>query len=253
MSTIYIAEDSSKNRVVAKILTAHGNHIAEKLSVKLKKQWEGEKAMTLFHPNIVKTFSCGKQKDNYFLIMEYLTGGSLAEHIRVKTADILNRRIEIAAAAANGLAYVHEKGIIHRDICPKNLIFDSKGTVKLIDFGVAIHKSDVLKPSEVRTGRPSYLAPELIRYNRFNVQTDIYAFGILLYEMFAGRRPYQSESRDELMNLHLRAGAPPPSKYEPSVSKAADELVMKAMAKEPQDRFVTMHELSNALLRLKSV
>ena len=224
---------------------------AGKLSVKLGKPWEGEKAKLLNHPNVVITIVCGNEKGHYYIAMEYLPGGSFAEHVRVHTPEIMARRLEVMIGAANGLAYIHEKGIIHRDVCPKNMMFDGQGTVKLIDFGVAIHKSDRLKQTEIRTGRPSYLAPELIRHNRFNVQTDIYAFGVTLYEAFAGRRPFSADSREELMNLHLRAEPMPPSMVARSAGPEVDRVVLKALAKVPGKRYPTMRTLITALVGLK--
>jgi len=253
MSTVYRAADSSKTTICAKVLTPHGNRIAEKLSVKLGKPWEGERAKPFDHPNVVHTFDCGKEKGQYYILMEYLGGGSFAEHLRVRTPAIMARRIDILIAAATGLAYVHEKGIIHRDVCPKNLMFDSEGNIKLIDFGVAIHKHDRLKQTEVRTGRPSYLAPELIRYNRFDVQTDIYAFGVMLYEAFAGKRPFLADSREELMNLHMRAAPVPPSKIDASIAPEVDSVVLQALEKVSQQRYVNMKQLVTALVRLRGM
>ena len=253
MSTIFLGQDSAGQPVAVKVLSAHGNRIAEKLSVKLGKPWEGERAMSLTHPNVVRTFSCGKEKGSYCIVMEYLPGGNLAEHIRERTPRVMARRLDILLAATNGLAYVHEKGIIHRDICPKNLMFDKEGTVKLIDFGVAIHKEDRLKPAEVRTGRPSYLAPELIRHNHFSVQTDIYAFGVMLYEAFTGQRPFLTDDREELMKMHLRAEVIAPSRIDPALPAVVDPVVLKALDKLPQQRYSSMREVMAALTRLKGL
>lgn len=251
MSAVFLATDPDGNQVVVKALSAHGNRIAEKLSVKLGKPWEGERARSLNHPNVVRTLACGKEKGQYYIVMEYLPGGGFAEHLRIRTPEVIARRLEILIGAANGLAYLHEKGIIHRDVCPKNLMFDSSGNVRLIDFGVAIHKSDRLKQTEIRTGRSSYLAPELIRYNRFNVQTDIYAFGVTLYETFTGRRPFTADTREELMNLHLRADPVPPSKMDHSLNSEVDRVALRALAKVPQQRYMTMRQVITALVGLR--
>jgi eukaryotic-like serine/threonine-protein kinase len=251
MSTIYLARDPAGKPIAAKILSAHGCRIAEKLSVRLGKPWEGERARALNHTNVVRTFVCGREKGTYYILMEYLVGGSFAEHLRLRTPEIMARRLDILIGAANGLAYVHEKGIIHRDICPKNLMFDSQGTVKLIDFGVAVHKFDRLKETETRTGRPSYLAPELIRHNHYNAQTDIYAFGVMLYEAFAGQRPFLSDDREELMNLQMRASPLPPTKIVPTLPAVVDAAVLRALEKVPQQRYASMREVGAALVRLK--
>ena len=251
MSRVYRCEDRDGNIIVAKVLTEHGNRIAEKLSVRLGKPWEGEKAKPLTHPNVVRTIDCGKDKNGYYILMEYLPGGNFAQHLRDRAPEIMTRRLDVLIGAANGLAYVHEKGIIHRDVCPKNLMFDSEGTVKLIDFGVSIYTHDRLKQTEVRTGRPSYLAPELIRYNHFNAQTDVYAFGVMLYEAFTGQRPFAANSRDELLGLHLRAEVIAPSRIDASLNDAIDRVVLKAMAKNPAERHENMRQLLTDLIRLK--
>jgi serine/threonine-protein kinase len=251
MSTVWKGVDSDGTTAAVKVLTEHGCRIAEKLSVKLGKPWEGEKARALKHPHVVNTVDCGKERGRYYIVMELLASGSLSEHLRVRTRSVMARRLEILIAAANGLAYVHEKGIIHRDVCPKNLMFDSGGEVKLIDFGVSILKSDRIKQTEVRTGRPSYLAPELIRHNRFNEQTDVYAFGVTLYEAFAGQRPFVAENRDELMNQHLRVEPVPPSQMDHTVPPAVDRVVLRALAKVPQHRFPNMRHVITALVGLR--
>jgi eukaryotic-like serine/threonine-protein kinase len=253
MSTVYLAHGRDGQQVAVKVLTEHGNRIAEKLSVKLKKPWEGERAKALKHPHIVETLKYGKSRGHYYLVMQYLPGGSFAEHLHARTHGIIARRLEILLDAASALAFLHEKGIIHRDLCPKNLMFDSEGTVKLIDFGVAIHVSDRLRPTEVRTGRPSYLAPELIRHNIFTVQTDIYAFGVMIYEAFAGQRPFTGNTRDELMNQHLRAEPVPPSRIDHALRPEIDRVVLRALAKEPEQRYATARELVAALNGLRSV
>ncbi len=251
MSTVYLGRRSGGAEVAVKVLTEHGNRIAEKLSVKLGKPWEGTRALALRHPNIVETFEAGKERGNYYIVMEYLPGGSLADRLASRCERTLARRLEILIAAANGLEYVHEKGIIHRDVCPRNMMFDREETVKLIDFGVAIHQSDRLRPTETRTGRPSYQAPELIRYNRFNVQTDIYAFGVTLYEAYTGRRPFTGESKREVMNLHLRADPVPPSRIDASLEPEVDRVVLRALAKTPQERYPSMAALAADLVRLR--
>ena len=252
MSTVYLARSPAGEPLVAKVLTPHGGRIADKLSTELAKPWEGERALALVHPHIVRTFACGREKGRYYLLMEHLPGGSLAERLRARNADVLARRLEILIGAANGLAYVHEKGIIHRDICAENLMFDSQRSVKLIDFGVAVHENDRLRRTEVRTGRSGYMAPELIREHRFDVQTDVYAFGVILYEAFAGRKPFLGESPEELMTLRLRHDPLPPSRVDPSVGPEVDRVVLRALSRDPAERHANMVDLGAALGRLRA-
>ena len=252
MSTVHLAEDRRGRQVAVKLLSPHGSRIAAQTSATPGRPWEGERAKPLRHPNVVRTLACGQQDDAFYIVMEYLSGGTFSEHVRQGSADVLDRRLDILIAAARGLAYVHENDIIHRDICPRNLMFDSHGTVKLIDFGVAIHASDRLQPAQVRTGRPSYLAPELIRHNLFNVQTDVYAFGVTLYEAFVGHRPFVARDRKRLLSLHLLAAPVPPSKVNPALGPEVDRLVLRALEKAPERRFATMNEVIAELEDMKS-
>lgn len=224
--------------VAVKILTDEGCQVADKLTNKLKKEWEGGRAVKLEHRNVVRTLACGRQHGRYFVVMEYLLGGNLANLLGTNSPSLEGQRIEIMRQAARGLEYVHGRGIIHRDICPRNIMLSAYGVAKLIDFSVSALRDDRLRDTGRRTGRPSYMAPELIRSNHFDERTDVYAFGVSLYEVVTGRRPFRlTENTREAITLALNMGIPHPREVRPTVSPRLESIVLRALAQRTDVRY----------------
>jgi len=249
ISTLYRAEHAETSELVAlKVLSEYGCRVAEKLSRKLKKDWEGERALKLQHANVVRTHSCGVHRGRYYIVMEFLPGGTLAGLVQSHSPAIQGKKIEIMRQAARGLEYIHSQGTIHRDICPRNVMLASDGVAKLIDFGVAASKGDRIRNTGRRTGRPAYMAPELIRYNRFDERTDIYAFGVSLYEVVTGQRPVRvSDDTFEALTATLNAEIRPPSTIRPSISKRLENLIMRALAERLHVRYPSVSRLLDDL------
>lgn len=247
-STIYKCEAPEDGSIVAvKVLSPRAARVATKLTQRLHKAWEGQRALKLVHPNVIRTFHAGQWGDTYFLVMEYLDGGNLSQHIERNSPEIQGRRIPLLCQAAHGLSYVHQSGIIHRDVCPRNFMLAADGTIKLIDFSVAMGVGDVLRNTGARTGRPAYMAPEVIRENAFSERSDIYAFGITMYETLTGRRPFKGNDRYAAMYNQLNVNPIPPSRYNAAIPPELEALVLRAMAKSPDERFRRMDELLVAL------
>jgi serine/threonine protein kinase len=156
-------------------------------------------------------------------------------------------RLSIIRQIAEGLGYVHRKGIVHRDICPKNVMVMPNNVAKLIDFGVAIACGDRVSDTGRRTGRPSYMAPELIRSNVFDERTDIYALGVTMYEVVTGVRPFIGRNRYEKMQMHLQVEAMPPGEIAADVSQRLSSIIIKALAKDPDKRYQDMGSLLDDL------
>ena len=252
MSTIYRCENKDGVGVVAvKVLSQHAALVASKLTERLGKPWEGQRAITLKHPNVVRTLEYGKWGNTYYLVMEYLDGGNLSEHIETGSSALDGKRLSILTLVAHGLTYVHQQGIIHRDVCPRNIMLAEDGTPRLIDFGVAMGARDILRNTGARTGRSSYMAPELVRDNIFNEQTDIYAFGVTLYETLTGRKPFEGDGRLSTMHLQLNLAPFPPSRYNPDIPPELEAVTMKATSKKPDIRYRKMDELFVALTALR--
>lgn len=249
LSTLYRATHTKTGEVAAvKVLSDYGGRVAEKLTKRLKMEWEGERALKLEHRNVVRTTACGKEHGLYYIAMEFLPGGNLTELIRSKAQSIDGKRIDIMRQAARGLEYVHGCGIIHRDICPRNVMLSAYGVAKLIDFGVAANRGDRIRNTGRRTGRPAYMAPELIRTNRFDDRTDVYAFGVSLYEVATGQRPFQvSDDTFKALSSMLNAEAPLPRALRPSVSERLEAVILRAMAPRARDRYPTMTALLDDL------
>jgi len=249
MSMVYKAtsRETGGRTVAIKVLKDSAARVAHRLSTQLGKQWEGERALELVHPNVVRTIECGCDSGSYYMVMEFVDGANLASLIYEASPLLDGHRIDIIRQIAQGLAYIHGKGLIHRDICPKNVLIDAACRAKLTDFGVAVSLSDKLLNTGRRTGRPSYMAPELIRDNIFDVRTDIYALGVAMYEICTGAKPLAGTNRYEKMRLHLYSKPTPPADVNKSVPLALSGAILRCLAKDPEQRFQKADELLGEL------
>jgi len=246
ISRLYRGENVQSGEVVAvKVLTDYGCKVARKLQHKLKKDWEGERARKLKHPNIVRTITCGRHRGRYYIVMEFLSGGNLLSLLRSHSPAIEGRKVEIMRQAAAGLEYVHRCGVIHRDVCPRNIMLAADGTAKLIDFGVAANRGDRIRDVGQRTGTPAYMAPELVRTNHFDELTDIYAFGVSLYEVATGQRPikFTDDNPQAIAAAILNATITPPRQLRPSISQPLERVIVRAMDRRRHVRYPSMTRL----------
>jgi serine/threonine-protein kinase len=194
---------------------------------------------SLAHENVIAFYDYGEIDGRPFLVMEYLAGESLRSQIREARTGDLGNKLAVARQIASALAYVHSKGIIHRDVKPDNIRIDIAGRVKLMDFGIA--KSDELSVTGAgfTVGTPYYMAPEQIRGRKPTHLVDMYAFGVLLFELVTGTRPFEAQTVDEIFDLILHR----PMEVEPLVrlgtpaalTELIQELTDKDPAKRPQD------------------
>lgn len=249
LSTLYRGRHVKTGETAAvKVLSDYACRVAEKLTRRLKKDWEGARQLKLEHRNVVRTIGCGKEHGRYYILMEFLPGGNLADLLRAQARSIEGRRVEIMRQAGRGLQYVHDQGIIHRDVCPRNFMLSAYGHAKLIDFGVAAERGDRIRNTGQRTGRPVYMAPELIRTNRFNDRTDIYAFGVSLYEVATGQRPFRvADDTFKALSALLNRTPPTPRALRPSISERLEALILRAMAPKPIKRYSSMADLLDDL------
>jgi serine/threonine protein kinase len=252
LSTLYRGLHTKSGEMVAvKVLSDYAGRVADKLTLKLKKEWEGARALKLEHRNVVRTVACGKERGRYYIVMEFLAGGNLATLLQAGSPVVQGKKMEIMRQAARGLEYVHSRGIIHRDVCPRNVMLSAYGVAKLIDFGVAANKADRIRDTGERTGRPAYMAPELIRTNHFNEQTDIYAYGVSLYEVATGQRPFPSrDDAREAIAAVLNTEVAPPRHVRPSMNPRLNAVILKAMAQRVADRYPSVTALLEDLTGL---
>lgn len=249
MSTVYKATSSAAHEIIAiKVLFPRYSRHKQKLKkIFMEKQVEGEMAISLNHPNIIRTYSYGKKIKYYYFIMEYINGLNLKDMIYQRRALLKKRRLDIMKQVAQGLNYLHTCGIIHRDMCPKNILIPDEGNVKIIDFGLSISRSSKYKGLGERSGTPSYMAPEQIRALEADVRTDIYSFGVTMYEMLAGKQPFDGADDYARMQQHLTAEPVPLNKVVSDIPPALVEIVSRAMQKDPADRYKSIRELLYAL------
>jgi eukaryotic-like serine/threonine-protein kinase len=222
---------------------------------------EARAANSIRHPGIVEVFDCGTlPSGTSYIVMELLEGENLAARLKNVGRMPLADARRIAGQTASALAAAHAAGIVHRDLKPDNLFLvpDDRDTsaelVKVLDFGIAKLGQQASNVSSVRTrtgsvmGTPAYMSPEQCRGTReIDHRTDIYALGVILYEMVCGRPPFVSEGFGEMVHLHISAPPPPPRTINPQIPEDLERLILWCLAKEPADRVQTMADLHAAL------
>ncbi|MHB8627222.1 MAG: protein kinase domain-containing protein [Aggregatilineales bacterium] len=199
---------------------------------------EAETLVALSHPHILKAFDFGEYAESVYLVMELMPGGSLAELVRrgALPFEAITRLLDQIGSA---LDYAHEQGVIHRDLKPHNVLFDSKGNAFLTDFGIVklANETSVLTQRNAAIGTPAYMAPEQWSNKSIDARTDLYSLGVMLFEMIAGRVPFQGDTPFHLMHLHANELPPSVTTLRPDAPAALDRVIHKALAKDPTARY----------------
>ena len=248
MATVQLAFDTRLERLVAVKLLAE--HLAEDSAFISRFRREALSAAKLVHPNIVQVFDFGT--DNHsgrqFIVMEFVDGHSCAELLRDRGPMAPRDAVEILTQACRGLDYAHRNGVIHRDVKPGNLMVNTESVVKLADFGIAkaAEQSDITKVGSV-LGTAAYLSPEQARGEPAGPASDLYALGVVSYQLMSGRLPYEAASLTDLARLQ-EAGAPPRLDLEVrDVPPTLAAAVARALARDPRDRYEDAAEMEDAL------
>jgi len=264
MGVVYLAEHPAIGRKVAvKVLNPR---TAENVEMVTRFFNEARAANAVRHPGIVQVFDFGTLPSGAtYTVMELLEGESLAARLRRVERLEAAAAVEIACQTADILAAAHAKGVIHRDLKPDNLFLvpdvraPGHDTVKVLDFGIAKLNLTSSAPTSLRTrtgavlGTPRYMSPEQCRGTReVDLRTDIYALGIILYQMLCGWPPFTSAGHGELLHLHIAVAPVPPRSYNKNISEALEAVILKSLAKEPDARQKTMRELERALRGLRA-
>jgi eukaryotic-like serine/threonine-protein kinase len=247
MADVELGYDTQLDRQVAvKIL--HGRY-ANDPSFVARFRREAQAAASLNHPNVVGVYDTGESDGRPFIVMEYVDGRSLKELISAERI-LPERAAEIAGQAALALHYANQRGLVHRDIKPGNIMINNDGQVKVTDFGIAraVNAETVTQTAAV-FGTAAYVAPEQAQGDRVDGRTDIYALGCVLYEMLTSRQPFQADSPVALAYQHVSALPTPPSQLNPEVPDALEAIVLRAMAKNPDDRYADGREMNADLQR----
>jgi serine/threonine protein kinase len=205
----------------------------------------------LDHPNIAQLRTAFQFENRLVMIMEFVEGVTLekrASESAIPVNDVLNYSTQVLAA----LSYAHSKGVTHRDIKPANIMITSHGLVKLMDFGIAKSTTDLqLTRPGTTMGSVYYMSPEQVRGGTVDARSDIYSFGVTLYEMLTGRRPFQAETAYSVLNAQLNEAPAPPAQVNPALSAELNNIVLRAMVKAPDGRFQTAEEFRAALRNLQ--
>ena len=244
MATVYRArQETTKRNVAIKVIRA--DQVTNTDFVK-RFQREAEVIASLSHPHIVKIFDYGQHEGVPYMVMELLTGGNLADLISggPMTAAVVGHVLDQIAPA---LSYAHQRGVIHRDLKPKNVLMDMDGNLFLADFGIARLMTDVLNTQTGTTlGTPAYMPPEQWRGATLDQRADVYALGVILFEMLAGQRPYLSETPFTMMHMHLFNVPPSLRGFRSDIPARIDQVIDRALAKAPEARYGSATALAAA-------
>ena len=254
MATVYLATDLRLERRVA-IKVMHG-HLADDSQYKARFIQEARSAARLAHPNVVNVYDQGQDGETAYLVMEYLPGITLRDLLMEHKVLTTMQAMDIMEAILAGLAAAHKNGIVHRDLKPENVLLADDGRIKIGDFGLARAASANTATGNALLGTIAYLSPELVTRGVADTRSDIYAVGIMLYEMLAGEQPFKGEQAFQIAHQHANDTVPTPSTKNPRVPAELDELVLWATARDPDQRprdakamLDQLHE-TEALLRL---
>jgi serine/threonine protein kinase len=253
MSKVWRARDRTINRVVCiKLLDKVKTAKFEARFTGSNKPQEGAVCVSLKHPNIVTTYEHGLTfQGEPYLIMELIEGLGFNFLVETKASQLTGNRVNFLLQLTDAIDYVHQHGFLHRDICPRNVMVTKDGVVKLIDFGLAIPNEPIfLKPGN-RTGTPGYLAPEVIRRSVTDQRVDLFALGVTAFEVFTYHLPWEKHP-DSMQTFldHINMPGRDPRDFRPNLDTATAEFLMKAIERDPRDRFQTAAEFREALKAL---
>jgi serine/threonine-protein kinase len=234
MATVYLATDLRLERRVA-VKVMHG-HLADDSQFKQRFIQEARSAARLAHPNVVNVFDQGQDADSAYLVMEYLPGITLRDLLQEYGSLTAQQAIDISEAVLSGLAAAHKAGIVHRDLKPENVLLADDGRIKIGDFGLARAASANTATGAALLGTIAYLSPELVTRGVADTRSDIYAVGIMMYEMLTGEQPFKGEQPMQIAYQHANDSVPSPSGKNPKVPAELDELVLWATSRDPEQR-----------------
>jgi eukaryotic-like serine/threonine-protein kinase len=248
MARVHRGTDLVLGRTIAVKILAE--HMARDPQAVRRFRREAQAAAGLSHPGIVGVYDTGSDGDVHYIVMEFVTGQTLADVLQGRGALAPGQAVGIASAVASALGHAHRKGIVHRDVKPANVMITPSGAVKVMDFGIArAVDSDTLTQTAAILGTATYFAPEQARGEPVDSRSDIYALGVVLYEMLTGRPPFVADSPVAVAYLHVREEPTPPSRLKPEIGSGLEAAVLRALAKNRSARYQTAEELVSDLER----
>jgi eukaryotic-like serine/threonine-protein kinase len=254
MAEVYRARDIRLDRIVA--VKTLREDLARDQTFQARFRREAQSAASLNHPSIVAVYDTGEDNTGGshipYIVMEYVDGRTLRDLLRDDRRLLPERALEITDGVLRALDYSHRNGIVHRDIKPGNVMLTRSGQVKVMDFGIARAVSDAqatMTQTAQVIGTAQYLSPEQARGERVDARSDLYSTGCLLYELLTGRPPFLGDSPVAIAYQHVRENPVPPSRVDPEVPQWADAIVLRAMAKDPRDRYQSAAEMRQDIQR----
>src|SRR5437660_1369193 len=248
MADVYLAEDQELGRRVALKLLDDRHASDEEFVERFRR--EAQRAAGLNHPSIVSIFDRGYAEGTYYIAMEYLDGRTLKELLVKNGPTPVPIAIDYARQILGALAFAHRGAIVHRDIKPHNIVVGGDGRLKVTDFGIARSGASQMTEAGSIVGTAQYLSPEQARGAPVDPRSDIYSLGIVLYEMLTGKVPFSGDTPVEIAMKHLSQVPEPPSKLRPNIPHDLDAVVMRALAKDPEQRYSTAEEMDADLARV---
>lgn len=246
MANVYLANDNILERKVA-IKVLRGDLSNDEKFIRRFKR-EALSVSNLSHPNIVEVYDVGEEDGNYYIVMEYIEGKTLKQLLQKRGALTLPEVIDIMSQLTDGLSHAHEAYIIHRDIKPQNIMIEDNGLVKITDFGIAMAlNSTQLTQTNSVMGSVHYLPPEQANGKGSTIKSDIYSLGILMYELLAGSVPFKGDTAVEIALKHMKEKMPSIRKQNPTIPQSVENIVLKATAKNPKNRYDSVREMHNDL------
>ncbi len=248
MANVYLAEDEELGRRVA-IKILNDRYANDDLFIERFRR-EAKSAAALSHPNIVSVYDRGEAEGTYYIAMEVIEGRSLKELIMTRGPLPIAQALAYTHEILEALRFAHRHGIIHRDIKPHNILIGER--LKVTDFGIARAGASQMTEAGSIMGTAQYLSPEQARGAPVTASSDLYSVGIVLYEMLTGKVPFTGDSAIEIAMKHLNDAPKPPSKIRPEIPDELDQVVLRALAKNPEDRYQTAEEFSEDLHRVEA-
>ena len=250
MANVYLARDVILDRRVA-IKILRGDLANDEKFIR-RFQREALSASSLSHPNIVEMYDVGEDNGNYYIVMEYVEGKTLKQYMKKRANGRLTitEAIDIMLQLTDGIAHAHDSYIIHRDLKPQNIMIQDDGQIKITDFGIsmALNSTQLTQTNSVM-GSVHYLPPEQASGKGSTIKCDIYSMGILFYELLTGILPFKGENAVEIALKHMKEPLPSVRKQNPAVPQSVENIILKATAKNPKNRYNDVKEMHNDLKR----
>lgn len=256
MNRVYLAKDVRNDQKV--VLKIPNDEIFGDVATFERYKREAEIGNRINHPNVQRMLNTDEERSDQYLVVEYIQGRTLRSVLEELAPQLMPREeaLRITAQICDALAYCHEHGVYHRDIKPENIMVDDNGNVKIIDFGIALLQGArrvTWCGLSSTVGTPDYMSPEQIRGERGTASADIYAVGMMLYEMLCGHTPFEGENVFAVMNQHVSQDPPSILHCNPDVSPELATVVMHAIRRDPEKRYKAMRDMLHDLQHLPTV